>query len=137
MYIRARSIGCRVAVLWVAGGLVAVGWAQQPPRQPPSSDKARAEPAAVKEFVAKFRETFKSDPDVHAALAYDGIRLLAAAMKNALANTTTLPVELRALKDFAGLTGPFSFSADQTARRPAYVLRCDGERASLEQRYEP
>src|SRR5688572_19575869 len=52
MRIRAGSIGRRVAVLWVAGGLVAVGWAQQPPGPPPSPDKARAEPAAVKQFVA-------------------------------------------------------------------------------------
>jgi hypothetical protein len=49
---RVGSIGRRVAGLWVASGLVAVGWAQQPPGRPPSSDKARPEPAAVKQFVA-------------------------------------------------------------------------------------
>jgi mono/diheme cytochrome c family protein len=73
MRIRAGSIGRRGAVLWVAGGLVAVGWAHQPPGRPSSSDKARPEPAAVKQFVADHCAGCHSGTRKAGGLALDAI----------------------------------------------------------------
>jgi hypothetical protein len=73
MRIRARLIGLRVAVLWVAGGLVAVGWAQHPSGRPPSSDKARPEPATVKQFVADHCAGCHSGARMAGGLALDAI----------------------------------------------------------------
>lgn len=79
------------------------------------------------EFAQRFRESFKQEPDVHAALAYEGIRIIAQAMVKA-----ETPVdkrfleELRQTKDFPGLAGPLTFGPDQQLRRPLFVGRMAG-----------
>ena len=85
----------------------------------------------TEEFARKFRENFKEDPDVHAALAYDGIRMMIDAMKRAPGPVTeSFLEELRKTKDFPGLTGPVSFGTDQQLRRPIFVGLMDGSKFS-------
>lgn len=79
------------------------------------------------EFAQKFREAFKEDPDVHAALAYEGIRLLVDAMVRSETLTEKRVLEeLRKTKDYPGLAGPLTFGPDQQIRRPIFVGRMNG-----------
>ncbi len=65
---------------------------------------------AVESFVEAFEARYDKIPDVAAALAYDALRLLAAAMSQA---PTPAPADvaaaLRALRDWPGVTGRFTF----------------------------
>ncbi len=80
---------------------------------------------ANREFVKAYKERFQESPDVHAALAYDGARLLFEAMRRAKTPTTPPGIleELSKLEGFPGLTGPLSFGNDRHARRPVFVVR--------------
>lgn len=93
----------------------------------------------IRTFVKKYRDAFGADagPSAQAAVAYDSLRILVHAMKQAIANGTTTAAELRQLKDFAGITGPLSFTANQTLRRPAFIVRQRGAAAHFESRVEP
>jgi branched-chain amino acid transport system substrate-binding protein len=96
------------------------------------------EPRA-KEFVKKYRETFGEEPDVQAALAYEDARLLFEALRRAKDNPggAALREELARLKDFPGLTGLLTFGEDRRLRRPALVVRVEGNQARTVKRYGP
>jgi branched-chain amino acid transport system substrate-binding protein len=98
------------------------------------SDVARG-----KEFVKKYRESFSTEPDVHAALAYDGTRLLIEALRRTKDTFTPerIKEELAGIKDFAGLTGPLSFAADRRVRRDAFVIVVEAGWAKTLKRYGP
>jgi branched-chain amino acid transport system substrate-binding protein len=93
----------------------------------------------AQEFAKKYREAFKEEPDVHAALAYDDARLLFEALRRTQDNLTgaNLRDKMAGLKDFPGLTGPLSFAGERQLRRPAFVVRAEGGQAKTEQRYGP
>jgi branched-chain amino acid transport system substrate-binding protein len=97
-------------------------------------DEARA-----RAFVKEYRELYKDDPDVDAALAYDGARLLFEAVRRAKEGLTGARVrdELTQIKRFPGLTGSVSFGEDRRLRRPALVVRLDGSRPRVVKRYGP
>lgn len=87
-----------------------------------------ADPASSKvgAFEKAYREAFKVEPDVNSALAYDGFRLFAEALKRAYPNHTggdKLRDGLLATKDFAGLTGPLTLTAERTVDRPLFVMQ--------------
>jgi branched-chain amino acid transport system substrate-binding protein len=86
----------------------------------PASQKVTA-------FKKNFRDAFPTEPepDVHAALAYDGFRMLVEAMKGTAAQLTPERVrdELLKTKNFAGLTGPLTIPADRVVDRPLFVVR--------------
>lgn len=86
-----------------------------------------ADPTAekFKAFLKAFRDEFKTEPDVNAALAYDGLHLLIAAMKETGTQLTPdkLREELLKIKNFDGLTGPLTINADRKVDRPLHVLR--------------
>jgi len=81
----------------------------------------------VTSFKKAFRDAFptEAEPDVHAALAYDGFRMLVEAMKGTATQLTPERVrdELLKTKDFAGLTGPLTIPADRVVERPLFVVR--------------
>jgi mono/diheme cytochrome c family protein len=69
-----RSIRGRIAAaLWVAGGVIAVGWAQHPPGRPPANDTAQSKPAALKEFVADHCASCHNGNRKSGGLALDAI----------------------------------------------------------------
>jgi branched-chain amino acid transport system substrate-binding protein len=89
------------------------------------------------DFVRRYREAFKEEPDVHAALAYDAVRILVEALQRSQKPATEgLAEELRQTKDFAGLTGPLSFGSDQQIRRPVFVGRVIGGKFEGVKRYD-
>jgi branched-chain amino acid transport system substrate-binding protein len=103
-----------------------------------SSFAAHKDLPKTMEFAQKFRETFKEEPDAHAALAYDAIRILADVLRRAQTPVNERIVEeLRNTKDFPGLTGPLSFGADQQLRRPIFAGRMTGPVFVPVKRYDP
>jgi branched-chain amino acid transport system substrate-binding protein len=92
----------------------------------------------TREFVRRFQKRFGEPPDVHAALAYDGARLLFAALRQAT-ETDSASVEkaLSELKDFPSLTGPVALVKNHQARRVAFVLRLDHGQAARVARFGP
>jgi branched-chain amino acid transport system substrate-binding protein len=89
-------------------------------------------------FAKAFRENYKEEPGVAAALAYDGIRMIIEALRRAQTPTPEyLLEELRKTKDFAGLTGSVSFSPEQQLKRPVFVGRQLGTAFATEKRYDP
>jgi branched-chain amino acid transport system substrate-binding protein len=67
-------------------------------------------------FVAAYRRRTSMDPDQFAAQAYDGMRILAAAIERAGVIDGDRIREALTAADIAGVTGPFRFTA---AREPA------------------
>jgi branched-chain amino acid transport system substrate-binding protein len=92
----------------------------------------------VQAFIQKYRDAFKEDPDVAAAIAYESLQIFADALKQAGANPTAekLQAALREVKDFAGLAGTLAMTADQFVRRPLYLARYDGTTLVPVKRYE-
>ena len=89
-------------------------------------------------FIHKYREAFKEEPDVAAALAYEALELFAEALKPAgpaFAPDKLLPA-LREVKDFQGLAGKLTVTKEQYVRRPLYVVRLQAGVATTLKRYE-
>lgn len=84
---------------------------------------AEEAPATAKGFIQKYQEQYKRPPDAEAAFAYDAVRLLLEAMRQAkTARPDRVRDELAKIKDFPSLTGPISFDSSQIARRPVLVV---------------
>jgi branched-chain amino acid transport system substrate-binding protein len=85
-------------------------------------------PSATEDFVKRYRDRFQEDPDIHAALAYDGIRVLFEAMRRAKSfQPTNLRKELAnsEANPFESLSGPMKFDKNHAARRPLYVVQIE------------
>jgi branched-chain amino acid transport system substrate-binding protein len=92
---------------------------------------------AGQELSKRYHERFGQDLDARAALAYDGMRLLADAVRRARTLVPeTIQKELLATDDFTSLTGPLSFTKDHCARRPVFVVRYEEGRPKLVHRAE-
>jgi branched-chain amino acid transport system substrate-binding protein len=92
------------------------------------------------EFSKKYKERFHEEPDVHAALAYDALRIFLEAMR--AAKSTQGAKILDALmpaedKHFESLTGPITFDRDRSARRTLFVLRVQPGQSSIVKRFDP
>jgi ABC-type branched-subunit amino acid transport system substrate-binding protein len=101
----------------------------------PASQKVTA-------FKKSFRDAFptEAEPDVHAALAYDGFRMLVEAMKGTATQLTPERVRdelLNKTKNFAGLTGPLTISADRVVERPLFVVRWQDRVVTPVKGYDP
>ena len=83
------------------------------------------EEASQKDFIMQYQKTFNESPDVHAALAYDNLRILIEVLKRAGPQKGAKMKEaIEDLKDFQSLTGPISFSKDNHwADRKPFALR--------------
>ncbi|MCI0638100.1 MAG: ABC transporter substrate-binding protein [Gemmataceae bacterium] len=94
--------------------------------------------AKTQEFADRFRSAFHEDPDAHAAMAYDGTRLLAAALRRAERPASErLLEELKKTKEFAGLTGTIALEGNQAKERPVWVLRKEKQMTDTVIRYDP
>ena len=93
----------------------------------PTSDK-------IATFVKMYEQKFQARADVHAALAYDAMRMLIEAMKRTPAHVTPEKVreELLKTKDFDGLTGPLTINSERQVQRTLYAVRWqDGVQTSI------
>jgi branched-chain amino acid transport system substrate-binding protein len=96
-----------------------------------------ADTSRCHEFVDEFRKEFSEDPDVLAALAYDGARLLFQALHTARNDPAPKEIAkaLAEVKDFPGLTGPLTMGADHRLRRPAFVVTMEKGRRRTVRRF--
>src|SRR5438552_11492026 len=96
-------------------------------------------PDANNEFVKKYQERFHQEPDLHAALAYDGLRVLCEAMgrvqllqpgkiRLALAEGNEKPFEK---------AGGLTFDKSHAARRPLFVGRLEDGKLMNPKRFDP
>jgi branched-chain amino acid transport system substrate-binding protein len=93
---------------------------------------------AGQELAKKYHERFGRDLDVHAALAYDGVRLLIKALRGARPlSGSQARRELTLIDEFDSLTGPLAFTKDHAARRPVFVVALEEGRPKLAKRYDP
>lgn len=77
----------------------------------------------AKEFHANYKATYNQNPDAYAALAYDGMKLLADAIKRAgSADSAAVINALTETKDFTGIAGPISFTEEKTLARSNFVI---------------
>ncbi|HKI33104.1 MAG TPA: ABC transporter substrate-binding protein [Gemmataceae bacterium] len=86
--------------------------------------------ARGQEFAKKYRERFQEAPDLYAASAYDGARLLFEAMRKAgPGKLERLREQFAGLENFDSLTGPLTIDKDDHgAHRPLFVVqRQEGE----------
>jgi branched-chain amino acid transport system substrate-binding protein len=91
-----------------------------------------------KEFARKYRERFGQELDVHAALAYEGAKLLFDAMQKARTPAAPYPQqELARVADFESLTGPLAFAKSHYARRVVFVVHFEGGQGKLVRRFDP
>jgi branched-chain amino acid transport system substrate-binding protein len=91
------------------------------------------------EWAKKYQERFQEAPDVRAASAYDGARLLFEAMRRARSSKPDAALKaLPGLENFDSLTGPLSLDRDDHgARRPVFVVRRHEGRTQMVKRYDP
>jgi branched-chain amino acid transport system substrate-binding protein len=80
-------------------------------------DPGRAAPG----FVAAYRERFGGDPDWLAAHAYDGARLLVAAVRRAGLNRVRIQDALRGLAPWEGVTGRVAWDPTGRAQRAVHL----------------
>jgi branched-chain amino acid transport system substrate-binding protein len=76
----------------------------------------------AKAFTAAYRKRFNQAPGPYSTLSYDGLNLLANAIKTA--GSTSAPkivAVLKATKNFPGVAGPISFTPQNTLARSNFV----------------
>jgi branched-chain amino acid transport system substrate-binding protein len=90
------------------------------------------------EFAKQYQERFKEPPDLYAASAYDGARLLFEAMRRAKSSEPErVRKALADLGNFDSLTGPLTIdSDDHSARRPVFVVRRQEGQVKVVKRYD-
>jgi branched-chain amino acid transport system substrate-binding protein len=113
-------------------------------QRPPSKDLylvtafvTDAEAPRAAEFAKRYQKEFSEEADVHAALAYEGMKLLFEAICQSKDSLTLVRIkeELAKVKDYAGLSGALAFTEDRQLRRPAFVLRLTGGAVKTAKRY--
>lgn len=78
---------------------------------------------AAKAFGDSYRKKFNQEPGPYSALAYDGMNLLADAIKRAgVADKAAITKALKETKEFKGIAGPISFKTDNTLARSNFVV---------------
>lgn len=82
----------------------------------------------VQQFISRFRERYKTEPDMVGASTYDSVLVLAAAMRRAGTDPGQLKAALAATRDFEGVTGTISFDAARSVQRPVVFVRIEGGR---------
>jgi branched-chain amino acid transport system substrate-binding protein len=93
----------------------------------------------IQNFVRNYRQRYGNlAPDAHAALAYDALRFLAAAIQKV--GTTDGPKlrdALAATKNFPGVTGIISMDAGRNAVKPAVILKLQDRRYIYQETIQP
>jgi branched-chain amino acid transport system substrate-binding protein len=78
---------------------------------------------AAKAFGENYKKKFNAEPGPYSALSYDGMNLLADAMKRAgSADKAAIVKALKETKDFNGIAGPITFTAENKLARSNFVV---------------
>ena len=82
----------------------------------------------VQSFIEEFRERADRDPNLHAAVAYDSMMLLADAIERAGFDRTAIRDALAETENFEGVTGNIEFTDDGDVVRSYMIMEVvDGE----------
>ena len=77
----------------------------------------------AKTFAADYKKQFKQDAGPYSALTYDGMSLLADAIKRAgSTDKAKIVAALKATKDYKGISGPVNFTPKNTLNRSNFVI---------------
>jgi len=77
----------------------------------------------IQNFIKKYRDKYKIEPDAYSFLGYDAIMLMADAIKRAgSTDGEKIKNELAKTKDFKGVTGNITINDQRNAIKPAVVL---------------
>lgn len=77
----------------------------------------------AKQFADNYKAKFKQSPGAYAPLAYDGMNLMADAIKRAASTDGKATIKaLSDTKDFAGLAGKINFAADKTLKESNFIV---------------
>lgn len=79
--------------------------------------------AADQPFIEAFRQLAGEDPAGPAALSYDSLGMLFAAIESAGLDAEALRARLAATEDYSGLTGAISYHGRNGAAKPVYLVR--------------
>lgn len=77
----------------------------------------------TKEFIAKWKKAYNTDPNPVAGLGYDSINLLLAAIEKVGTDREKIVAELKAVKDYPGVTGRKTGAADGEMGQGAIILQ--------------
>ena len=93
---------------------------------------------AAKSFWERYRKQFSCDPPLEAARAYDAVRFLSQAAREAKSLTfEKLAPKLKAVQNGDRLSGAYAIGADQGARGTAYILKIDNGRVVDHSQFTP
>ena len=78
----------------------------------------------VKKFIADYKAKYNKEPDQFAAQAYDALKIMAIAIEKSGSTTdrNKLRDQLKAVKDYDGVTGKFAFDAKRNPAMDVNVL---------------
>ncbi|HWI53450.1 MAG TPA: ABC transporter substrate-binding protein [Symbiobacteriaceae bacterium] len=82
--------------------------------------------AKVKAFVAAYTAKTGKAPDQFAAQAYDGMMLIAEAIRRGGANRDKIRDALAGIKNYQGVTGQFAFDANRNPVMTPFILEIKG-----------
>jgi ABC-type branched-subunit amino acid transport system substrate-binding protein len=89
-----------------------------------------------KEFAKKYREEFKTAPDLVAAQSYDGVRLLFEALQQAGPAAPKVREFLGNVENWETVTGPLTLK-ERRPRRPVFVVRLKDGAVEWRKTYDP
>jgi branched-chain amino acid transport system substrate-binding protein len=92
----------------------------------------------VQRFVSDYKQRYHSAPDALAALWYDGVKLMADAIRRAGSDAPTkIRDALAQTKGFPGVTGNISLDAQRNATKPGVVLTIQDGAIKIVERVTP
>lgn len=85
--------------------------------------------AEVKAFIAAYHKKFGNDPNALAALGYDALKIMAAAIKRAgSTDGPKLRDAIASTKNYPGVTGTITINAERNAIKPGVILQIKGKK---------
>jgi len=139
---QARQLGIKVPFLggdgWVGSSLIPVaGRALDGSFFSGHCSMENPDPV-LQDFAKKYRAKYHSEPDDMAALGYDGMLLMADAIKRAgSTDAEAIRAALASTKDFPGATGKISIDENRNARKAAVIQTVGGGKFKFVETVEP
>ncbi|MFQ5454956.1 MAG: ABC transporter substrate-binding protein [Nitrospirota bacterium] len=92
-----------------------------------------SDPEVVK-FVDRYRTKYQNDPDIFAAQAYDVMKLILKLLQNGVETGNEMMTSLLNIKEFHGVSGITSFTADGDIEKKLFVIEIkDGRFVEIDQ----
>lgn len=128
---QAKELGLKVTMMggdgWDSDKLFELGGAAVEGSYVSNHYSAQDPSPRVQDFIKRYREKFKADPDSLAALAYDSARVTIEAMKRAPdLSGPALRAAIAETKEFPGVAGVITLDANRNPVKPAVVLKIEG-----------